>query len=144
MGVVDTLVSFAAVCCYLLLPLMLLLACIPVSRTPRPILNCLQLAFTTTIPCDDKNKAKLKNTEQLTQTFEAEVFVPLPADNGGEGQSTEVKSAKETSGTCAGTRSSPTPIPAPGPGPAPAPEPSSAGIASISGAAVLAGLAVMI
>ena len=62
-----------------------------------------KLAFTTTIPCDREGKAKLENTAQLTQTWEAEVFVPLPSDDSSD---EEIK-YKETSGTCAGVKETP-------------------------------------
>lgn len=72
-----------------------------------------EVAFTATIPCSAANKAKLNGTDQLTQTFKATVFVPLPADNGGEGQETTVDSVELTDGTCTGVKSSPSPSPSP-------------------------------
>lgn len=86
-----------------------------------------KVAFSATIPCSDENKAKLSNKDQLTQEFEADVFVPLPSSN----EAVDVTSVKETSGKCAkaetpvmvgqtGPEVEFSPVPAPMPAPAPA------------------------
>jgi hypothetical protein len=126
-----------------------------------------KVAFTTTIPCDDANKATLKDTSQLDQTFEADVFVPLPADNGGEGQNVEVTEITETGGTCTGVKDAPSPSPSTPSAPTPSPStpspstpspstpspstpspstpapPSSAGIASVLGTGIAIGIAMI-
>jgi hypothetical protein len=78
-----------------------------------------KVAFTATIPCSDANKAKLSNKDVLTQTFEAEVFYPLPSS----ADAPEVTSVKETSGNCVKTTTSPSPAPKPTPEPSPKPSP---------------------
>ena len=77
-----------------------------------------KVAFSATIPCSEENQAKLSSKDQLTQEFEAEVFVPLPSSN----EAIDVTSVKETSGKCVKATTAPTPAaPVPtAPGPAPA------------------------
>ena len=102
-----------------------------------------KLAFTTTIPCDKENEAKLKNKKQLTQTWEADVFVPLPSSD----DKIEVKDSKETSGTCEGLKATPSPVaPSPGsaPSPGPTPEPSSASGVALSAALFAGATAVLL
>ena len=86
-----------------------------------------KVAFSATIPCSDANKAKLSNQDVLTQTFEAEVFYPLPSS----ADAPEVKSVKETSGKCvkvSGSNSSPSPS-----SPTPPPAPVSSGLTAFTG-----------
>lgn len=66
-----------------------------------------KVAFSVTIPCSDADKKKLDGTAQLTPSFEAEVFEPLPSDNGGEGQTTTVNTVEVTDGECTGVKATP-------------------------------------